>query len=118
MQFSFIFLNIIFLYLAAQLGGPRSSVVDYVMSIRLVKALPRCGDGIRIPYWTPESSRACSHTCKNTQQDRIEMAEFPPSSLQPLAQEVVELLKARRETVSVAETVRSLPRICGAEGKF
>jgi hypothetical protein len=30
MQFSFIFLNIIFLYLAAQLGGPRSSVVDYV----------------------------------------------------------------------------------------
>ena len=47
--------------------------------------------------------------CKSTQQDKIEMAEFPPSSLQPLAQEVVELLKARRETVSVAETVRSLP---------
>ncbi|KAL3429569.1 major facilitator superfamily domain-containing protein [Aspergillus tetrazonus] len=46
-------------------------------SIRLVKALPR---------------------------DKIEMAEFPPPSLQPLAQEVVELLKARRETVSVAET--------------
>ncbi|RDW63237.1 CinA family protein [Aspergillus mulundensis] len=32
------------------------------------------------------------------------MAEFPPPSLQPLAQEVVELLKARKETVSVAET--------------
>ncbi|KAL4745495.1 hypothetical protein BDW72DRAFT_186595 [Aspergillus terricola var. indicus] len=32
------------------------------------------------------------------------MAEFPPPSLQPLAQEVVELLKARRETLSVAET--------------
>ncbi|KAL4982238.1 hypothetical protein BDW68DRAFT_182738 [Aspergillus falconensis] len=32
------------------------------------------------------------------------MAEFPPPSLEPLAQEVVELLKARKETVSVAET--------------
>jgi nicotinamide mononucleotide (NMN) deamidase PncC len=34
------------------------------------------------------------------------MAEFPPRSLQPLAQELVELLKARKQTVSVAETVR------------
>lgn len=33
------------------------------------------------------------------------MAEFPPPSLAPLAQEVVDLLKARNETVSVAETV-------------
>jgi hypothetical protein len=33
------------------------------------------------------------------------MAEFPPPSLQPLIQEVFELLKARNETVSVAETV-------------
>ncbi|KAL2811759.1 hypothetical protein BJX63DRAFT_433109 [Aspergillus granulosus] len=32
------------------------------------------------------------------------MAEFPPPSLQPLAQELVELLKARKQTVSVAET--------------
>ncbi|OJJ01309.1 hypothetical protein ASPVEDRAFT_82834 [Aspergillus versicolor CBS 583.65] len=32
------------------------------------------------------------------------MAEFPPPSLAPLAQEVVDLLKARSETVSVAET--------------
>ncbi|KAL3455371.1 hypothetical protein BJX64DRAFT_272495 [Aspergillus heterothallicus] len=32
------------------------------------------------------------------------MAEFPPPSLQPLAQELVELLKSRKETVSVAET--------------
>ncbi|KAL4866195.1 hypothetical protein BDV12DRAFT_173257 [Aspergillus spectabilis] len=32
------------------------------------------------------------------------MADFPPSSLRPLALEVVELLKSRKETVSVAET--------------
>ncbi|KAL5338164.1 competence/damage-inducible protein CinA [Aspergillus crustosus] len=32
------------------------------------------------------------------------MADFPPLSLQPIAEEVVELLKARKETVSVAET--------------
>ena len=33
------------------------------------------------------------------------MSEFPPSSLQPLVQEVFELLKAKKETISVAETV-------------
>jgi hypothetical protein len=33
------------------------------------------------------------------------MAEFPPPSLQPLLQEISDLLKARNETVSVAETV-------------
>ncbi|KAI9367736.1 hypothetical protein BJX61DRAFT_527097 [Aspergillus egyptiacus] len=32
------------------------------------------------------------------------MAEFPPPSLQPLAQEVFDLLKSRNETVSIAET--------------
>lgn len=32
------------------------------------------------------------------------MAEFPPPSLQPLIQEVFDLLKARNETISVAET--------------
>ncbi|KAL4923003.1 CinA family protein [Aspergillus undulatus] len=32
------------------------------------------------------------------------MAEFPPSSLQPLVQEIFVLLKSRNETVSVAET--------------
>ncbi|KAJ5110688.1 competence/damage-inducible protein CinA [Penicillium argentinense] len=32
------------------------------------------------------------------------MAEFPPASLQPLIQEVFDLLKARNETISVAET--------------
>ncbi|KAJ5864922.1 uncharacterized protein N7529_006838 [Penicillium soppii] len=32
------------------------------------------------------------------------MAEFPPPSLQPLLQEISDLLKARNETVSVAET--------------
>ena len=36
------------------------------------------------------------------------MAEFPPPSLQPLIQEVFELLKARNETISVAETVCAL----------
>lgn len=35
------------------------------------------------------------------------MAEFPPPSLQPLIQEIFDLLKARNETVSVAETVRT-----------
>ncbi|CAI7602544.1 unnamed protein product [Penicillium bialowiezense] len=32
------------------------------------------------------------------------MAEFPPRSLQPLVDEVYQLLKARNETISVAET--------------
>ncbi|KAJ5772541.1 competence/damage-inducible protein CinA [Penicillium odoratum] len=32
------------------------------------------------------------------------MAEFPPPSLQPLIQEVFDLLRARNETISVAET--------------
>ncbi|KAE8145150.1 competence/damage-inducible protein CinA [Aspergillus avenaceus] len=32
------------------------------------------------------------------------MSEFPPSSLRPLIQEVFELLKTQKETVSVAET--------------
>ncbi|KAL3470880.1 hypothetical protein BJX99DRAFT_38581 [Aspergillus californicus] len=32
------------------------------------------------------------------------MAEFPPPSLQPLIQEIFDLLKSRNETVSVAET--------------
>lgn len=34
------------------------------------------------------------------------MGEFPPSSLQPLIQEVFDLLVSRKETISVAETVR------------
>ena len=33
------------------------------------------------------------------------MADFPPQSLQPLVDEVFQLLKARNETISVAETV-------------
>ena len=33
------------------------------------------------------------------------MSEFPPPSLKKLAQEVFELLSARKETVSVMETV-------------
>jgi hypothetical protein len=33
---------------------------------------------------------------------------FPPKSLQPLVEEVTELLKERKETVSVAETVSIL----------
>jgi hypothetical protein len=33
---------------------------------------------------------------------------FPPKSLQPLVEEVTELLKGRKETVSVAETVSIL----------
>ena len=33
------------------------------------------------------------------------MSEFPPSNLQPLIREVFELLKAKQETISVAETV-------------
>ena len=33
------------------------------------------------------------------------MSEFPPPSLKPLAREVFELLSARKETVSVMETV-------------
>ncbi|KAJ5679900.1 competence/damage-inducible protein CinA [Penicillium macrosclerotiorum] len=32
------------------------------------------------------------------------MAEFPPPSLQPVIQEVFDLLKSRNETISVAET--------------
>ncbi|KAL4779964.1 hypothetical protein BJX76DRAFT_339362 [Aspergillus varians] len=32
------------------------------------------------------------------------MADFPPSTLQPLVQEVFSLLKSRNETVSIAET--------------
>lgn len=34
------------------------------------------------------------------------MSEFPPASLRPLIKEVFELLCARVETISVAETVR------------
>ena len=33
------------------------------------------------------------------------MSEFPPASLRPLIQEVFDLLRQRKETVSVAETV-------------
>ncbi|OGM41880.1 competence/damage-inducible protein CinA [Aspergillus bombycis] len=32
------------------------------------------------------------------------MSDFPPSNLQPLIREVCELLKAKKETISVAET--------------
>ncbi|KJK61523.1 Competence-damaged protein [Aspergillus parasiticus SU-1] len=32
------------------------------------------------------------------------MSEFPPSNLQPIVREVFELLKAKKETISVAET--------------
>lgn len=31
---------------------------------------------------------------------------FPPASLRPILKEVAELLKQRKETISVAETVR------------
>jgi len=34
------------------------------------------------------------------------MAEFPPAAVQVIVQEVAALLKERKETVSVAETVR------------
>lgn len=36
------------------------------------------------------------------------MAEFPPRSLQPLVEEIFQLLKSRNETISVAETVRTM----------
>ncbi|KAB8234411.1 CinA family protein [Aspergillus alliaceus] len=36
------------------------------------------------------------------------MSDFPPSSLRPLILEVFELLKSRKETISVAETVYTL----------
>lgn len=42
------------------------------------------------------------------------MSEFPPSSLRPLIEEVFELLKSRNETISVAETVRSLEVVTGS----
>lgn len=35
----------------------------------------------------------------------ITMSEFPPSNLRPIVREVFELLKAKKETISVAETV-------------
>jgi hypothetical protein len=39
------------------------------------------------------------------------MAEFPPPSLLPLIQEIFELLKARNETISVAETVSTFYKL-------
>lgn len=46
--------------------------------------------------------------------NNIIMSEFPPASLRPLIQEVFELLRERKETVSVAETVLPLPLLCPA----
>lgn len=33
-------------------------------------------------------------------------SEFPPASVKPLAEELAALLKERKETISIAETVR------------
>ena len=40
-------------------------------------------------------------------EDDFEMS-FPPPELKPIAEEIASLLTARRETVSIAETVRDL----------
>lgn len=51
---------------------------------------------ININHHLPYSSSSTASTT---------MSEFPPASLRPLIEEIFDLLRARKETISVAETV-------------
>lgn len=46
-------------------------------------------------------------------QNKMSTSEFPPAAIRPLVEEVAALLKERKETISVAETVRHQhPTLC------
>jgi len=46
------------------------------------------------------------HTIRRFSSQAVMSAEFPPASVKAIVSEVAALLKERKETVSVAETVR------------
>jgi hypothetical protein len=53
------------------------------------------------------------YLAKQTRNKKMSTSEFPPASIRPLVEEVAALLKERKETISVAETVRHQhPTLC------